>query len=374
MPVPTVADFDTTAANLRTLADRVDSWTVEAPPDPTPPDPPDPVPLPADKALSGFVWTDGMPGTPAYPLGLVDTIGKSCSAQARHMMGWGALNPKPWSNRAADFAANLLQSHIGRMLTTNPTLPMIVFDVCPDYMKGGGDGSTVWSPDDWFSAFPLPQYEDAFADLCASVAAFFRDVRYFVLWNENKGLWTAGGWDWVRYNRLWNKVHDKVKAVRPDALLGGPYPFCHFANPGYNGGEVDGSKVTGSFGKMDKFSQMCFEMFFRDCGGGDWWAFDCNLGCTWGGNISGDAAMDRHAAVAGWLMTLKRQPVFCMETYPSIGDSPNRYVNILDKMTLTVGKTLCGALLWGEGNEGAKHLWTGNSPTTLANTLAARRA
>lgn len=320
-----------------------------------------------------------MPGTDTYSPGMVNQLKLCCPVQNRHIMGWGATNPKPWSNQPPQLAN--LDGHIARM-TAVANVPMITFALCPDYMRvpkaqlSSVDGATNWgvAPRDasWIEQFPSPEWEDAFIDMCVAIAVRYPAVKMFALWNENKGLWlAAGGWDSVRYNRGFNKLRAKLLAARPDAQLGGPYCFVHFGAPSYGGSEVSGSQVAGTFGRMDRFAQACFLSFMSNCAF-DFWTFDCNLGNTWGGNIGPDAAVGRHGAVTGWLMAQQRKPVYCMETYPSFGDSPDRYIGLLDGMSAAAGGTPCGALLWGESNEGGKFLWSGNSPTPLATQLALR--
>ncbi len=62
-----------------------------------------------------------------------------------------------------------------------------------------------------------------FANLCRAVAQHYPQVEYFQIWNEFKGYWAKGGWDVERFTLMYNAVYDAVKAVRPDAQIGGPY-------------------------------------------------------------------------------------------------------------------------------------------------------
>jgi hypothetical protein len=343
--------------------------------EPEPPDPPDPPePIPSSKAASGVVWTDAMPGTPVYSQPIMNTFGSSCAAHNRHIMGWGTLNPWPTSTQGPQLAA--FNQQVATMVNTpGVTIPMITFAICPDWMKGGPDGSTNWGspPRDqsWFETPPNPQYEAQYAQLCAAVAQANPKVKMFAIWNEMKGMWRndPSRWDYDRYIRLYNLIRAAVLKVRPDAQLGGPYPFCHFAGVSYAGDEVSGSQVYGAFGKMDRHSQKVFTEFKARCEF-EWWAFDSNLNTTWGTAVSPEAACGRIAGVTGWLMSLSRKPVFCMETYPGTAE---RYLSILDQQTAAAGGTACGSLLWGESSEAVRLLWSGTNPTPLANVLAARR-
>ena len=100
--------------------------------------------------------------------------------------------------------------------------PIITLCCAPDWMKGGAPGNTDWSN---LEAAPLPEHYDDFAALSAEVARRYPDVQYFQVWNEMKGFYNASlnRWNYEAYTTLYNQVYDAVKAVRPDALIGGPY-------------------------------------------------------------------------------------------------------------------------------------------------------
>ncbi len=144
--------------------------------------------------------------------------------QNQHIMGFGANDPWPdprlaspsqWSWESLDQRVRLMRETGGRLVLTLCCAPTWMVD--PNWRSG-----TDWSKLEWA---PLQEREDDFARLCAEVARRYRDVAYFQVWNEFKGMWNAGAstWDFVRYTRLYNKVWTAVKAVRPDAKIGGPY-------------------------------------------------------------------------------------------------------------------------------------------------------
>lgn len=133
--------------------------------------------------------------------------------QNQHIMGWGVGDPEPqpgvyyWKD--LDHRVNLMRS------INKPE--MITFCTAPGWMKGTDDWSMEAAVED--------RYDGAFAHLCAAVASRYPDVKYFQVWNELKGYWSTSlnNWDYVRYTNLYNAVYDSVKAVRPDAKIGGPY-------------------------------------------------------------------------------------------------------------------------------------------------------
>ena len=133
--------------------------------------------------------------------------------QNQHIMGWGAGNPEPqpgtyeWSDL----------DHRVELMRSIDTPMIITFCQAPGWMKG---------EDDWaMEQEVLDEHVDDFAELCARVAERYKAVSYFQVWNELKGYWNSSlnNWDYERYTAMYNAVYDAVKAVRPEARIGGPY-------------------------------------------------------------------------------------------------------------------------------------------------------
>lgn len=61
---------------------------------------------------------------------------------------------------------------------------------------------------------------------CAAIAARYPHVKYFQVWNELKGFYSAslGRWWYEGYTRMFNQVAAAIHAARPDAKVIGPYP------------------------------------------------------------------------------------------------------------------------------------------------------
>ncbi len=134
------------------------------------------------------------------------------------IMGWGAENPEP---SPGNYNWDSLDARVKIMLDSGAT-PMLTFCGAPDWMKGGDAGSTNW---DNLDTAPLPAHYDDFAKLAQQIAKRYPQVRNFQVWNEMKGFYSdaENRWDYEGYTTMYNKVYDAVKAVRPDARIGGPY-------------------------------------------------------------------------------------------------------------------------------------------------------
>jgi hypothetical protein len=119
--------------------------------------------------------------------------------------GWGTDNPMP---AKGEYDWSSLDERVGYMRNTKTTM-MISLCCAPDWMKSHSNINTAPNPDN------LPD----FAELAKQVAARYKDVKYFQVWNELKGFRN----DPTRYMQMYNLVYDAVKSVRPDAIIGGPY-------------------------------------------------------------------------------------------------------------------------------------------------------
>lgn len=132
-------------------------------------------------------------------------MGQALAIQNVFLYGWGTDNPEPfrgyydWSSldaRVADIESSGSQA-------------MLSLCCAPDWMK---ESSNI-------EAAPLPRHFGDFARLAAQAAARYKNITVFQVWNELKGFHG----DYQAYTILYNEVYDSVKAVRPDARLGGPY-------------------------------------------------------------------------------------------------------------------------------------------------------
>ena len=149
-----------------------------------------------------------------------------------HIMGFGTDNP--WPNKLSPTPDNWgsLDARV-QLARDCGGIPVITFFGWPTWMID----ASVTNGTDWnrLESAPLDQFEAAAATLCAAVAVRYSDVVYFQFYNEFKGLWdpnlawTSGGtsgvgnWNYVKFTRMYNLAWNAVKAVRPNAKIGGPY-------------------------------------------------------------------------------------------------------------------------------------------------------
>ncbi|MFI1367806.1 GH39 family glycosyl hydrolase [Streptomyces griseochromogenes] len=169
--------------------------------------------------------------------------------QDQAIMGWGADNPEPVKGHY-DFGA--MDRRIDFIRRSGGT-PVVTLCCSPDWMKGGRAGvdNTDWSRPALETA-PRPQHYQDFADLAATVAKRYPDVRHFIVWNEFKGFWNnaEGRWDYEGYTKMYNLVYQALKKVDRNIMVGGPYLVMDSVDPR----QKDNASTTlrGSWGALDQ--------------------------------------------------------------------------------------------------------------------------
>jgi len=164
-----------------------------------------------------------------------------------HMMGWGQGDPQPAPGDPIDFSK--MKARIQKMQNPGDDL-MITFCTAPGWMKNGDE----W---DMESRVTKEHFAD-FANLCQECARQFPEVKFFQVWNEMKGFWdptivnsdnSKGNWNYTDYTEMYNLVYDAVKAVRPDAKVGGYY--THIAGDAFQTLGGSGAHTYTPIGAMD---------------------------------------------------------------------------------------------------------------------------
>ncbi|WP_214322738.1 xylan 1,4-beta-xylosidase [Nonomuraea sediminis] len=197
--------------------------------------------------------------------GASQTLSHVPMLQNQHIMGFGVGNPELYPG---EFAFKDLDSRM-RLMDRSGGLPVITLCCAPDWMKGGPAGQTSWQRDH-FEAAPEPSHFDDFAKLAATIAQRYNNVQYFMVWNELKGFWPDHSKppDIEGYTTLYNKVYEAVKAVRPDAKIGGPYLGMDSVS------SADASELKGKWGAVDQVVLDAFDYWNKHKKGADFIVVD----------------------------------------------------------------------------------------------------
>lgn len=221
------------------------------------------------------------------------------------LMGWGADDPEPSPGR---YQWASLDNEVDVMGATVPASQrMITLCTAPGWMKVGGE-SQEWN----MEAAVSPSYFQDFANLAALVAERYDGthkgangqllpkVDYFDVWNEMKGFLNASAntWDYQGYTTMYNDVYRAIKAVRPDARIGGPYAPV---GAGTAATTSDPSSVQGAFGVVDYRDLDVLTYWLQHKVGAQFVSMDGGPAVT---DESGFASGQYFVAVVNWLRGL----------------------------------------------------------------------
>ena len=191
-------------------------------------------------------------------------------------------------------------------------IPVITLVSAPNWMKDQSAGSSGL-----FRQPPSPDHYADFATLCAHVAASFPEVKYFVVWSELRGFYQAQSksWDGAAYTAMYNDVYTAIKAVRPDARVGGPYAnLASVATP------VNGvaSSLHGPWGYLDQTMVDALSYWLAHRVGADFVAVDGSTEIAKSDSADlTDAvtASEKYAAVDQWIRSQTDLPIWWMESH-----------------------------------------------------------
>ncbi|MEV4174328.1 xylan 1,4-beta-xylosidase [Nonomuraea sp. NPDC049709] len=246
--------------------------------------------------------------TQEFEQDVAGSLARTPMLQNQHIMGFGALNPEPYPGR---YFWEDLDSRMNLMRLSKGT-PIITLCCAPDWMKGGPEGPTedsAWA--EHLEDAPYPEHFDDFAKLSAAVASRYKDVKYFMVWNEFKGFWKdhSKPADFKGYTEMYNKVYDAVKAVRPDAEIGGPYI-------GFDSNRTGDSELRGDWGVVNQNVLDAFNYWFENKKGADFIVVD-GASVTDAHELLPDefGALTKFSAVTEWLRKKTDMPVWWSEWY-----------------------------------------------------------
>ncbi len=232
--------------------------------------------------------------------------------------GFGAQNNPEPSPGAFD------TSSIGpriRMILNAGGVPVITLVQAPSWMYTGcanPDTNSYDYPVPAFGAAPCPEHYADFAALAAHIAESFPDVKYFVVWSEMRGFFNRSteSFDAVNYTKMYNDVYDSIKAVRPDAMVGGPYAMMSsYVSP--HPDTSDGA-LHGSWGYIDANSQAALSYWLTHKVGADFVAIDgkTDIASSDSAGISDPlTASEKYYAVDEWIRSRTDLPIWWMESH-----------------------------------------------------------
>ena len=290
------------------------------------------------------------------------------------IMGWGPGNPEP-SPGVYDFSQ--IARRVALVQATGGT-PVITLAAAPDWMKGGVAGTTDWN---LINVAPLPQHYQDFAALCAKVAQAFPQVKAFVVWKEFQGFWNqpTHSWDAAGYTAMYNDAYRAVKAVRPDANVGGPYVSVKsYSTPR----RALSTTPTGPWGTLDQTSLDAISYWLANKAGADFVAVDGTAFTKDAGLVTDPlTSTAKYAAADGWLASRTTLPIVWMEAHllpnPSAySDQQQAALRIASLMQMASSGASVGLQWQAEDVPGwDEGLWTsstapgGGQPTVLGQEL-----
>lgn len=310
-------------------------------------------------------------------------IGSSLGFENVPIMGWGSPDPEP-SEGTYDWSG--LDQRVQFMRSTGAT-KMITLCCAPGWMRDPSQ-SDDW---DYLDSRPTKEHFQDFAALAQKVALRYPDVQYFQVWNELKGFFndSANTWDYESYTTLYNMVYDAIKAVRPDAKIGGPYVALDtWASPDAGGWPAkDPTLRNQSWGTVDQRELDVISYWLANKHGADFIILDGGTGTREGKWITDDfTAANFFSAVMNWLRKQPNGgatlPVGWAEWYPSTsydGSDINHYNAVLaHDLITTLQSGSWYALLWQTQGDSrglnaypASFMTSAGRPTVEYNTLTA---
>ncbi|HTZ09489.1 MAG TPA: hypothetical protein VMB72_10470, partial [Acidimicrobiales bacterium] len=274
----------------------------------------------------------GAGGNPAAVASAERLLRAMDTVQNVALMGWGAGDPEP---SPGTYAWTSLDDRVEVMGSTVPaTQRMITLCTAPGWMKVGGK-TQEWNMDDAVAAAD----DENFAALAAKVAqrydgthraangTLLPKVDDFDVWNEMKGYWDSATDDWnaAGYTTMYNDVYRAIKAVRPDALVGGPYAPLGAETAQDASGP---SPVEGAFGVVDPRALDVVAYWLQHKAGAQFMSMDGGPAVT---DETGFASGQYFAAVAHWVRSL--DPL----VYPGAGTLPIVWAEFYPGLDATTG-------------------------------------
>lgn len=261
--------------------------------------------------------------------------------QNQHLMGWGTLNPEPGPD---SYDWDSLDRRVANMERIGST-PVLTLCCAPDWMKGGQSDRTDWTR---LEVAPDSDHYDDFAELAATAARRYPNIKHFAVWNELKGFYSSEEqrWDVESYTILYNQVYRAIKDVRPDALVGGPYVVIDAYGPSDYVDHPSG--VAGPWGELDQRSLDVIEYWLANYDGADFIAVDGYLSGG-GSNAAPTVALERFRVATEWIAARTSLPIWWMEFYvdhPELTTPEQHADTVIELLDLLDDAGADAAFLW----------------------------
>lgn len=348
--------------------------------------------------------------------------------------GFGANDPEPnpvptsTSLSSSNTELSSIASRIN-LITAEGGVPVMTLVAAPPWMVGcnnytsaglpcpsGADTNSDCVEDSNSNSLtaspPCPAHYQDFAKLCAYIAQQFPQVKYFVVWSELRGFQVVQSGspttiDAANYTNMYNDIYTAIKAVRPDAQVGGPY--ANFAaspcnQPPNFPAACPADTLSGPWGNVNANLLPAIQYWLANKVGADFIAMDggteiaskCTdsisvaYSCATGNDVDVDpvTASEKYAAVDTWIKSQTNLPIWWMESHiepapdtatswtdPQAAAARIATLAIMNSSGATVG------MQWDpqdQANWADMGLWTettepvadgGGQPTLLANEL-----
>jgi hypothetical protein len=243
----------------------------------------------------------------------VETLNRVARVQAVFLMGFGAGNPQPQKHGPIKWGE--IDWAIER--AKGASMPVLIANSAPGWMMESGRDF------DMLGRLKREHFED-FANLIQAAVLRYKWLKAVVPWSEWKGFGKSVNgqyrWDHEEFTELYNLIYDKVKAVRPDVRVGGPYMVldtyrsANQSNPS--------STWRGAWGVGDQRVIDSHNYWRTHARGWDFLVIDFGVNHRDGPALFSDArCLDKALDFMKWCRTWTGVPIISIETYLRAGQA-----------------------------------------------------
>ena len=267
------------------------------------------------------------PQAVASALKVLNTFSGSIMDQSMYSFG-AVTNPEP---NLGSYNTSSISPRL-QIIANADGIPVLTLVAAPEWMHTGCSEANMNGIEDvnsiskngvkTFTLPPCPSHYQDFADLCAHIAKTFPQVKQFIVWSEVRDFYNtkAKSYDAVAYTNMYNLVYKAIKAVRPDALIGGPYASLASSTTEYPGS--DNSTLHGSWGWVNPSMQNVLSYWLKNNVGADFVTVDGGTEIATANGGMGDSSItdpltssQKYAVVDSWIKTQSNLPIWWMESH-----------------------------------------------------------